>query len=54
MGQWVAAGAFDDIDDQDVKRVDYGGRTFAVYRVADRVYRLLVDRLAQERQRRGA
>ena len=38
MGQWVAAGAFDDIDDQDVKRFDYGGRTFAVYRVAGRVY----------------
>jgi len=38
MGQWVPAGAFDDIDDEDVKRFDHGGRTFAVYRVGSQVY----------------
>jgi len=38
MSQWVAVGAFDDIDDEDVMRFDHGGRTFAVYRVGERVY----------------
>jgi len=38
MGQWIAACAFDEIDDEDVKRFDHGGRTFAVYRVNNKVY----------------
>jgi 3-phenylpropionate/trans-cinnamate dioxygenase ferredoxin subunit len=38
MGQWIAAGAFDDIDNEDVKRFDHDGRTYAVYRIDDRVY----------------
>jgi 3-phenylpropionate/trans-cinnamate dioxygenase ferredoxin subunit len=38
MSQWVAAGAFDDIDAEDVMRFDHGGRTFAVYRVGNDVY----------------
>ena len=38
MPQWIQVGAFDDIDDEDVMRFDHGGRTFAVYRVEDKVY----------------
>ena len=38
MGQWIATVAFDDIDDEDVVRFDHGDRTFAVYRVGDKVY----------------
>ena len=38
MSEWVAAGALDDINDEDVRRFDHGGRTFAVYRVGDNVY----------------
>jgi len=38
MGQWIATVAFDDIDDEDVVRFDHGDRTFAVYRVDDKVY----------------
>ena len=38
MSQWIAVCAFEDIDEEDVKRFDHGGRTFAVYRVYDRVY----------------
>ena len=38
MSQWVAVGALDNIDDEDVMRFDHAGRTFAVYRVGDRVY----------------
>ncbi|HUL63344.1 MAG TPA: non-heme iron oxygenase ferredoxin subunit [Burkholderiaceae bacterium] len=38
MSQWVAVGAFEDIDDEDVVRFDHGDRTFAVYRVGSSVY----------------
>ncbi|RAR65860.1 MocE subfamily Rieske [2Fe-2S] domain protein [Paraburkholderia unamae] len=38
MTQWIEAAAFDDIEDEDVMRFDHGGRTFAIYRVEDRVY----------------
>ena len=38
MSQWIAACALDDIDDEDVRRFDHAGRTYAIYRVADRVY----------------
>ena len=38
MSQWIDAGAFDDIDDEDVKRFDHAGQTFAIYRVDDKVY----------------
>ncbi len=36
--QWIAACAFDDIDDEDVMRFDHAGRSYAVYRVEDQVY----------------
>jgi 3-phenylpropionate/trans-cinnamate dioxygenase ferredoxin subunit len=29
---WVEACAADDIEEEDVIRFDYGGRTFAIYR----------------------
>ena len=38
MAQWIAAMAFDEIDDEDVARFDHAGRTYAIYRVADKVY----------------
>ena len=38
MTQWIAACAFDDIDDEDVMRFDHAGRSYAVYRVEDQVY----------------
>lgn len=38
MSPWVKACAFDDIDDEDVRRFDHGGRTFAIYRCEDKVY----------------
>ncbi|HTR10614.1 MAG TPA: non-heme iron oxygenase ferredoxin subunit [Paraburkholderia sp.] len=38
MPQWIDAAAFDDIEDEDVMRFDHGGRTYAIYRVADKVY----------------
>lgn len=38
MSPWIAVGAFDDIDDEDVMRFDHAGRTFAIYRVDDKVY----------------
>lgn len=38
MTQWIDAAALDDIEDEDVMRFDHGGRTFAIYRVADQVY----------------
>ncbi len=34
-GKWVLAGAFDDIDTEDVMRFDYGDKTYAVYRTMD-------------------
>lgn len=38
MTHWTPVCAFDDIDDEDVMRFDHAGKTFAVYRVDDRVY----------------
>ena len=38
MTQWIAACAFDDVDDDDVMRFDHAGHTYAVYRVEDQVY----------------
>jgi 3-phenylpropionate/trans-cinnamate dioxygenase ferredoxin subunit len=38
MTQWIAACAFDDVDDEDVMRFDHAGHTYAVYRVEDQVY----------------
>ncbi|MDE2455867.1 MAG: Rieske 2Fe-2S domain-containing protein, partial [Burkholderiales bacterium] len=38
MSAWIDAGAFEDIDDEDVVRFDHEGRTFAVYRFDDTVY----------------
>ncbi len=38
MPQWIAAAAFDDIDDEDVMRFDHAGQTYAIYRVNDLVY----------------
>lgn len=38
MSNWIDAGAFDAIDDEDVARFDHAGRTFAIYRVEDKPY----------------
>jgi 3-phenylpropionate/trans-cinnamate dioxygenase ferredoxin subunit len=38
MAQWINVCPLDDIDDEDVRRFDHGGRTFAVYRYEDKVY----------------
>jgi 3-phenylpropionate/trans-cinnamate dioxygenase ferredoxin component len=38
MPQWTAVCPVDEIDDEDVRRFDHAGRTFAVYRVGDQVY----------------
>ena len=38
MSNWIDAGAFDAIDDEDVARFDHGGKTFAIYRVEDKAY----------------
>ena len=38
MAQWIEACAAGDIDEEDVVRFDYGGRTFAVYRSPDDEY----------------
>lgn len=38
MTHWTPVCAFDDIDDEDVMRFDHAGKTFAVYRVDNRVY----------------
>lgn len=38
MTQWIDAAALDDIEDEDVMRFDHGARTFAIYRVEDKVY----------------
>jgi 3-phenylpropionate/trans-cinnamate dioxygenase ferredoxin component len=37
MAQWINVCALDDIDDEDVRRFDQAGRTFAVYRYEDKV-----------------
>ena len=37
--EWVLAGAFDDIDPEDVMRFDHGGKTYAVYRtMGDKIF----------------
>ena len=38
MPTWINACAYDDIDDEDVRRFDHAGQTYAVYRVEDKVY----------------
>ena len=38
MSSWIDAAALDDIDDEDVKRFDHGGKTYALYHVAGKVY----------------
>jgi 3-phenylpropionate/trans-cinnamate dioxygenase ferredoxin component len=38
MSEWIDVCALDDIADEDVRRFDHGGRTFAVYRVDNKVY----------------
>jgi 3-phenylpropionate/trans-cinnamate dioxygenase ferredoxin component len=38
MPQWTAVCSLDDIDDEDVRRFDHAGRTYAVYRVGEKVY----------------
>ena len=37
--EWVLAGAFDDIDEEDVMGFDHGGKTYAVYRtMGDKIF----------------
>jgi 3-phenylpropionate/trans-cinnamate dioxygenase ferredoxin subunit len=38
MAQWIKVCPLDQIDDEDVRRFDHGGRTFAIYRYEDQVY----------------
>ncbi|MEX8495235.1 MocE family 2Fe-2S type ferredoxin [Sphaerotilus sp.] len=38
MPPWISTVDFDDIDDEDVVRFDHGGKTFALYRVENKVY----------------
>ncbi len=38
MSTWIEVGPLDDIDDEDVKRFDHRGKTYAVYHVDGRVY----------------
>src|SRR5688572_33498887 len=38
MTDWIEACEVDDVDEEDVIRVDHGGRTFAVYRSPDDKY----------------
>jgi MocE subfamily Rieske [2Fe-2S] domain protein len=38
MAQWIDTVAFDDIEDEDVMRFDHDGRTYAIYRVENKVY----------------
>ncbi|MEX3960055.1 non-heme iron oxygenase ferredoxin subunit [Trinickia sp. EG282A] len=38
MTQWIDAAALGDIEDEDVMRFDYAGRTYAIYRVDGDVY----------------
>lgn len=38
MSTWIEVGPLDDIDDEDVKRFDHDGRTFAIYHVDGQVY----------------
>jgi 3-phenylpropionate/trans-cinnamate dioxygenase ferredoxin component len=38
MPQWTAVCPVDEIDDEDVRRFDHAGCSFAVYRVGEKVY----------------
>lgn len=38
MSDWIDVCAFDAIDDEDVLRFDHGGKTYAIYRYADKAY----------------
>ena len=38
MSGWVKVGPLTDIEDEDVMRFDHDGQTYAVYRVAGKVY----------------
>jgi 3-phenylpropionate/trans-cinnamate dioxygenase ferredoxin subunit len=38
MSSWIDAAALDDIDDEDVKRFDHAGKTYALYHVDGKVY----------------
>ncbi len=38
MTHWTEVCPLDDIDDEDVKRFDHAGKTFAIYRVDAKVY----------------
>ena len=38
MTVWTDAAAIDEIDDEDVKRFDHAGKTFAIYHVDGKVY----------------
>ena len=38
MPLWTDAAAIDEIDDEDVKRFDHAGKTFAIYHVDGKVY----------------
>jgi 3-phenylpropionate/trans-cinnamate dioxygenase ferredoxin component len=38
MSDWTPVCPLDDIDDEDVRRFDHAGQTYAVYRFDDKVY----------------
>ena len=38
MAQWIEACAVGEVDEEDVRRFDHGGRTFAIYRSPDNKY----------------
>jgi 3-phenylpropionate/trans-cinnamate dioxygenase ferredoxin subunit len=38
MAQWIEACAAGDIDEEDVRRFDHGGKIFAIYRAPDNKY----------------
>ncbi len=38
MTGWVRVGPLADVEDEDVKRFDHDGHTYAIYRVAGKVY----------------
>lgn len=38
MNDWTDVCALDEIDDEDVRRFDHAGKTYALYRYQDQVY----------------
>ena len=38
MSDWIPVCPLDEIDDEDVRRFDHAGQTYAVYRFDDKVY----------------